>query len=103
MNQSASISALIWSVADLLRGDYKPADYGKVILPFTVLRRIDCVLAPTKAAVLDRLQAVPGRALCRRHNDIGRRQRSRIEPGHHFVDDVQTHQVTARGRRAENR
>ena len=52
MSQSASISSLIWSVADLLRGDYKPADYAKVILPFTVLRRIDCVLAPTKEAVL---------------------------------------------------
>lgn len=51
MNQQ-SLSAFIWSVADLLRGDYKPADYGKVILPFTVLRRLDCVLAPTKAEVL---------------------------------------------------
>ncbi len=51
MNQQA-LSAFIWSVADLLRGDYKQADYGKVILPFTVLRRIDCVLEPTKAAVL---------------------------------------------------
>ena len=50
MNQQA-LSAFIWSVADLLRGDYKPADYGKVILPFTVLRRLDCVLEPTKAAV----------------------------------------------------
>lgn len=47
-----SLSAFIWSVADLLRGDYKQSDYGKVILPFTVLRRLDCVLAPTKAAVL---------------------------------------------------
>ncbi|WP_431283167.1 type I restriction-modification system subunit M [Humitalea sp. 24SJ18S-53] len=52
MSQSLSLSALIWSVADLLRGDYKPSEYGKVILPFTVLRRLDCVLAPTKAAVL---------------------------------------------------
>ncbi len=43
----------IWSVADLLRGDYKQADYGKVILPFTVLRRLDCVLEPTKDKVLD--------------------------------------------------
>ncbi|MBD9454055.1 SAM-dependent DNA methyltransferase [Rhizobium sp. RHZ02] len=51
MNQQA-LSAFIWSVADLLRGDYKQADYGKVILPFTVLRRIDCVLEPTKDAVL---------------------------------------------------
>jgi len=47
-----SLSNFIWSVADLLRGDYRQSDYGKVILPFTVLRRLDCVLAPTKAAVL---------------------------------------------------
>ena len=51
MNQPP-LSAFLWSVADLLRGDYKQSDYGKVILPFTVLRRLDCVLAPTKAAVL---------------------------------------------------
>ena len=51
MNQQ-SLSAFIWSVADLLRGDYKQSEYGRVILPFTVLRRLDCVLAPTKAAVL---------------------------------------------------
>lgn len=56
MNQQA-LSAFIWSVADLLRGDYKQADYGKVILPFTVLRRIDCVLEPTKAAVLQEYEA----------------------------------------------
>ena len=54
---SSSLSALIWSVADLLRGDYKAAEYGKVILPFTILRRLDCVLAPTKAAVLAEHQA----------------------------------------------
>lgn len=46
------LSAFIWSVADLLRGDYKPHEYGQVILPFTVLRRLDCVLADTKEAVL---------------------------------------------------
>ncbi len=46
------LSSFIWQVADLLRGDYKQSEYGKVILPFTVLRRLDCVLAPTKAAVL---------------------------------------------------
>lgn len=54
MNQQP-LSAFIWSVADLLRGDYKQSDYGKVILPFTVLRRLDCVLEPTKAAVLAEL------------------------------------------------
>ncbi len=58
MSQSASsLSSLIWSVADLLRGDYKPSEYGKVILPFTVLRRLDCVLAPTKSAVLAEVEA----------------------------------------------
>jgi type I restriction enzyme M protein len=51
LNQQ-ELSSFIWSVADLLRGDYKQADYGKVILPFTVLRRLDCVLEPTKEAVL---------------------------------------------------
>ncbi|MFZ7335754.1 type I restriction-modification system subunit M [Comamonas jiangduensis] len=56
MNQQ-SLSAFIWSVADLLRGDYKQSDYGKVILPFTVLRRLDCVLADTKEAVLTELAA----------------------------------------------
>ncbi|MDF0553261.1 class I SAM-dependent DNA methyltransferase [Kamptonema sp. UHCC 0994] len=47
------LAGFIWSVADLLRGDYKQADYGKVILPFTVLRRLDCVLEPTKSIVMD--------------------------------------------------
>lgn len=47
-----SLSAFIWSIADLLRGDYKQSEYGRVILPFTVLRRLDCVLDATKPAVL---------------------------------------------------
>ncbi len=47
-----SISALIWSTADLLRGDYKQSDYGKIILPFTLLRRLECVLEPTRDDVL---------------------------------------------------
>ena len=51
MNQQ-SLSAFIWAVADLLRGDYKQSEYGRVILPFTVLRRLDCVLEATKPAVL---------------------------------------------------
>jgi len=49
---------LIWQVADLLRGDYKQADYGKVILPMTVLRRLDSILAPTKETVLQFLPKV---------------------------------------------
>ncbi|MBK7018330.1 MAG: SAM-dependent DNA methyltransferase [Candidatus Microthrix sp.] len=54
-------AAFIWSVADLLRGDYKQSEYGKVILPLTVLRRLDCVLEPTKQAVLDRAAQLAGR------------------------------------------
>lgn len=50
-----NLSSFLWSVADLLRGDYKQSDYGKVILPFTVLRRLDCVLEATKPAVLAEL------------------------------------------------
>jgi len=49
---------LIWEVANLLRGDYKQSDYGKVILPLTVLRRLDCVLKPTKQKVLDHLETI---------------------------------------------
>lgn len=56
MNQQ-TLSAFIWSVADLLRGDYKQSEYGRIILPFTVLRRLDCVLDATKPAVLAEYQA----------------------------------------------
>ncbi len=45
-------STLIWQIADLLRGPYRPPQYERVMLPMTVLRRFDCVLAPTKAKVL---------------------------------------------------
>ncbi len=48
----------IWSIADLLRGDYKQSDYGKVILPFTVLRRLDCVLQESKEDVLMKYEQV---------------------------------------------
>lgn len=43
----------IWSIADLMRGPYKPHQYGAIVLPFTILRRLDAVLEPTKQAVLD--------------------------------------------------
>ena len=54
-------AAFIWSVADLLRGDYKQSEYGKVILPLTVLRRLDGVLAPTKQSVLEKHKQLQGR------------------------------------------
>jgi type I restriction enzyme M protein len=50
----------IWSVADLLRGDYKAHEYGQVILPLTVLRRLECVLEPTKDAVFKRAAELEG-------------------------------------------
>jgi type I restriction enzyme M protein len=56
MNHFREKANLIWSIADLLRGHYKQADYGKVILPFTVLRRLDMVLEPTKKQVLEAYQ-----------------------------------------------
>ena len=58
MNNFKEKADLIWRVADLLRGDYKQSDYGKVILPMTVIRRLDCVLEPTKQKVLDHLPKV---------------------------------------------
>ncbi len=58
-NFSEKVS-FIWSVADLLRGPYKPAQYGRVILPLTVLRRLDCVLEPTKEKVLAKHASMKG-------------------------------------------
>jgi type I restriction enzyme M protein len=54
-------AGLIWAIADLLRGDYKRSEYGRVILPLVVLRRLDCVLEPTKTQVLARLAALQGK------------------------------------------
>ncbi len=53
MNQQ-NLAGFIWSVADLLRGDFKRSEFGRVILPFTLLRRLECVLEPTREAVLER-------------------------------------------------
>src|SRR5438477_5426711 len=51
---------LIWQIADLLRGPYRPPQYERVMLPMTVLRRFDCVLAPSKAKVLDAYKRAQG-------------------------------------------
>src|SRR6476619_1325701 len=51
----------IWSVADLLRGDIRQHEYGQFILPFVVLRRLDCVLDPTKNKVIERAHSLEGR------------------------------------------
>lgn len=52
-----------WSVADLLRGDYRQSDYGKVILPFTVLRRLECVLEPTREKVAETVTRFAGQEI----------------------------------------
>ena len=51
MERHSELTNFIWSIADLLRHDYKPSEYGRIILPLTVLRRLDCVLEPTKEKV----------------------------------------------------
>lgn len=61
MSLSSNVSekaALIWAIADKLTGVYKPHEYGEVILPFTVIRRFDCILADTKDAVLAKYEQV---------------------------------------------
>ena len=57
-NNASQMAAFIWSVADLLRGDFKQSQYGRIILPFTLLRRLECVLESTKDAVLVQAEKV---------------------------------------------
>jgi len=54
-----SLSGFVWSIADILRGDFKQSDYGKVILPFVVLRRLDCILEGSKDSVLGAYASLP--------------------------------------------
>ncbi|QIL84492.1 SAM-dependent DNA methyltransferase [Vibrio sp. HDW18] len=57
-NNFSSVAAFLWSVADLLRGDFKQSQYGRIILPFTLLRRLECVLKATKPEVLAKYETV---------------------------------------------
>ncbi|WP_028763587.1 type I restriction-modification system subunit M [Shewanella colwelliana] len=57
-NNHSSVAAFLWSVADLLRGDFRQSQYGRIILPFTLLRRLECVLEATKPDVLAKYDAV---------------------------------------------
>ena len=50
--KARSLANFVWSIADILRGDFKQFEYGKFILPFVVLRRLDCILEPTKDSVV---------------------------------------------------
>jgi type I restriction enzyme M protein len=58
----SQMANFIWSICNLLRGPYKRNEYRKVILPLTVLRRFDCILAPTKQAVLDAHKSLKGKS-----------------------------------------
>lgn len=60
MNNFGEKVSFIWSVADLLRGPYRPNQYKDVMLPLTVLRRLDCVLGPTKEKVLEKMKGLKG-------------------------------------------
>src|SRR5947209_16894 len=57
----SQLASFIWSICNLLRGPYKRNEYRKVILPLTVLRRFDCLLAPTRAQVLQQHAVVKDR------------------------------------------
>ena len=61
MENHSQTASFLWSIADLLRGDFKQSQYGRIILPFTLLRRMECVLAPTKDAVIGQTFAQEGR------------------------------------------
>ncbi|MEX2487996.1 MAG: class I SAM-dependent DNA methyltransferase [Pseudomonadales bacterium] len=54
-----NLDGFVWSIAEILRGDFKQSEYGKVVLPFVVLRRLDCILEDTRDAVLDAEKALP--------------------------------------------
>ena len=60
MNNFGEKISFIWQVADLLRGPYRPNQYKDVMLPMTVLRRLDCVLEPTKEKVLEKKKNLEG-------------------------------------------
>ena len=55
----SNLGSFVWSIAEILRGDFKQSEYGKVILPFVVLRRLDCILEDSKDAVLEAAKSLP--------------------------------------------
>ena len=57
--QAKALANFVWQIAEILRGDFKQSEYGKVILPFVVLRRLDCILEPSKDAALAAYASLP--------------------------------------------
>ncbi|GLY19718.1 hypothetical protein Kisp01_67320 [Kineosporia sp. NBRC 101677] len=76
------LSSFVWSVADTLRGPYAEAEYGSVILPFTVLRRLECVMDPHREAMVEIVKRYPGEQQRRTHLKIA--TRSEDSPGLSF-------------------
>jgi type I restriction enzyme M protein len=64
------LSSFVWSVADTLRGPYAEAEYGSVVLPFTVLRRLECVMAPHRELMAEIVASYPGEQQRRTHLKI---------------------------------
>ncbi|MGH8559876.1 MAG: type I restriction-modification system subunit M N-terminal domain-containing protein, partial [Methylococcales bacterium] len=60
--QVQNLGSFVWSIAEILRGDFKQSEYGKVILPFIVMRRLDCILKSSKEAVLSIEKSIPAKA-----------------------------------------
>jgi type I restriction enzyme M protein len=82
MTNFSDKTSFIWSVADLLRGPYRPNQYKKVMLPMTVLRRLDCVLEPTKAKVLEK------------HRELSKKKLKDPEPFLNRITDVPFHNTS---------
>ena len=78
MNNFQEKVGFIWSIAELLRGDFKQSEYGRIVLPLTVLRRLDCVLHPSKDRVLARAKTLPKKA-DDKMKDLMLRQASRVQ------------------------
>ena len=57
--KTQNLASFVWSIADILRGDFKRSEYGKVILPFVVMRRLDCILEGSKVTVLAAEKKLP--------------------------------------------
>ena len=60
--QAQSLASFVWSIAEILRGDFKQSEYGKVILPFVVMRRLDCILEAVQGGCPRRRQTACPRA-----------------------------------------
>ncbi len=80
MHKFSEHVGFIWSIAEILRGNYKQSEYGKVVLPLTVLRRLDCVLEPTRAAVLAKAGEIAGQ----KYADAMREKILNAASGHSF-------------------